>query len=214
MRPCFGRSSARAAIRSWWSNLSADLATLSDLSVADLSPVVHELIDAGIVVESDDRLAFEHDLVRDAIRSSVPAAVRRELDRRGADVLFARGAMPDNARAAALLDAERGGCRRSRLRESDLLCEQRGIPECRDNDELVAGPLGGLSELDIECLARPLDDGPIGEGHVTGEGSGDVGDHCDPVFTSELDRVGVAVHVHVGERGHHRAMASECALLP
>ena len=86
----------------------ADLATLSDLSVADLSPVVRELIDAGILAESDDRLAFEHDLVRDAVRTSVPAAVRRELDRRGADVLLARGALPVEVATQLARSAEPG----------------------------------------------------------------------------------------------------------
>ncbi|MDT4893069.1 MAG: hypothetical protein QOE97_2104 [Pseudonocardiales bacterium] len=86
----------------------ADLATLSDLSVADLSPVVRELIDAGILAENDDRLAFEHDLVRDAVRTSVPAAVRRELDRRGADVLLARGALPVEVATQLARSAEPG----------------------------------------------------------------------------------------------------------
>jgi DNA-binding CsgD family transcriptional regulator len=86
----------------------ADLATLSDLSFADLSPAVRELIDAGILAESDDRLAFEHDLVRDAVRTSVPAAVRRELDRRGADVLLARGALPVEVAIQLARSAEPG----------------------------------------------------------------------------------------------------------
>ena len=86
----------------------ADLATLSDLNVADLSPVVRELIDAGILAESDERLAFEHDLVRDAVRTSVSAAVRRELDRRGADVLLARGALPVEVATQLARSAEPG----------------------------------------------------------------------------------------------------------
>jgi hypothetical protein len=64
------------------------------MNAGQLSPVVRELIDAGIFAESSERLAFEHDLIRDAIRTSVPVAVRRELDRRGADVLLACGALP------------------------------------------------------------------------------------------------------------------------
>jgi DNA-binding CsgD family transcriptional regulator len=86
----------------------ADLATLSDLSVGDLSSVVRELVDAGIMAEADDRLAFEHDLVRDAVRTSVPAAVRRELDRRGADVLLARGALPVEVATQLARSAEPG----------------------------------------------------------------------------------------------------------
>ncbi|HLY33309.1 MAG TPA: AAA family ATPase [Jatrophihabitantaceae bacterium] len=72
----------------------ADLATLSGLPIADLARVVQQLIDAGIFTEYDNRLAFQHDLVRDAVRGSVPLTIRRELDRRGVDVLLARGALP------------------------------------------------------------------------------------------------------------------------
>jgi hypothetical protein len=29
-----------------------------------------------------------------------------------------------------------------------------GVPEGGDDDELVADPLGGLAELDVECLEK------------------------------------------------------------
>jgi DNA-binding CsgD family transcriptional regulator len=72
----------------------ADLASMCDLSVPNLVTPIRILMEADILAESDDRLSFVHDLVRDAVRSSVPVAVRRALDRRGADVLLARGALP------------------------------------------------------------------------------------------------------------------------
>jgi DNA-binding NarL/FixJ family response regulator len=72
----------------------ADLATMSELSVAQLLPMVRVLIDAAILTEYDDRLMFGHDLVRDAVRASVPQTLRRALDRRGADVLLGSGALP------------------------------------------------------------------------------------------------------------------------
>jgi hypothetical protein len=40
-----------------------------------------------------------------------------------------------------------------RLGEADLLALQGGVVEGGDDDELVAVPLGGLTELDVECLA-------------------------------------------------------------
>jgi DNA-binding CsgD family transcriptional regulator/tetratricopeptide (TPR) repeat protein len=71
-----------------------DLATMTDLTVSHLVPVIGTIIDGAIFTEYDDRLMFEHDLVRDAVRRSVPNPVRRALDRQGADVLLARGALP------------------------------------------------------------------------------------------------------------------------
>lgn len=73
---------------------AVDLATMTDQPLTQLVPVIGTLIDAAIFTEYDDRLMFEHDLVRDAVRRSVPRSLRRGLDRRGADVLLARGALP------------------------------------------------------------------------------------------------------------------------
>jgi DNA-binding CsgD family transcriptional regulator len=71
-----------------------DLAEMSRLPVADLLDPVKELVQADIFVESGGRLAFGHDLIREAIRASSPVPVRRALDRQAADVLLARGALP------------------------------------------------------------------------------------------------------------------------
>jgi len=86
----------------------ADLATISDLSIAQLVPAVRALVDAAILTEYDDRLMFGHDLVRDAVRASLPRAVRRALDRRGADVLLARGALPVEVATQLASSAESG----------------------------------------------------------------------------------------------------------
>jgi hypothetical protein len=40
------------------------------------------------------------------------------------------------------------------LSEADLLPVPGGVPEGGDDDELVAVPLGGLAELDVECLEK------------------------------------------------------------
>src|ERR1700759_108521 len=40
------------------------------------------------------------------------------------------------------------------LSEADLLPLPSGVPEGGDDDELVAVPLGGLAELDVECLEK------------------------------------------------------------
>src|SRR6202007_2610551 len=71
-----------------------ELAEMSRLPVADLLDPIKELVQADIFAESGDRLAFGHDLIREAVRASSPVPVRRALDRQAADVLLARGALP------------------------------------------------------------------------------------------------------------------------
>jgi DNA-binding CsgD family transcriptional regulator len=72
----------------------AELAAVSGLSIPELVRPILELVEADILAESGERLAFRHDLIRDAVRASVPAAVRRALDRHGVQVLLAGGALP------------------------------------------------------------------------------------------------------------------------
>ncbi|HEX6526891.1 MAG TPA: LuxR C-terminal-related transcriptional regulator, partial [Streptosporangiaceae bacterium] len=71
-----------------------DLAEMTRMPVAGLLDPIKELVQADIFIESGDRLAFGHDLIREAVRASSPVPVRRELDRQAADVLLARGALP------------------------------------------------------------------------------------------------------------------------
>jgi hypothetical protein len=89
--------------------------------------------------------------------------------------------------------------RTGRLGEADLLRQQRGVPEGGNHDQLVADPLGGLGELDVERLSRRRDYLAVRKDHLPGESSRDVGDHGDPVAASELNRVWVAVHINIGE---------------
>ena len=92
---------------------------------------------------------------------------------------------------------ESSGC----LSQARCRTSERGMrtPERRDDDELVASPLGGLAELDAERFPGRGDYRAIGQGHLTRESPGGVGDHGDPVAAPELGRVRVAVHVHVGK---------------
>ncbi|HEY2299675.1 MAG TPA: LuxR C-terminal-related transcriptional regulator [Jatrophihabitans sp.] len=85
-----------------------DLAAISDVSVPDLLSPVEVLMAADIFAESDDRLSFGHDLIRDAVRASVPNAMRRALDRRGADVLLSRGALSVEVATQLAASAEAG----------------------------------------------------------------------------------------------------------
>ena len=84
------------------------LANMLDRSPATLLGPVEELIDSGVLVESRDRLAFRHDVTREAVRESVPVSARRALDRQAADVLLAAGAAPVEVAAQIAASAEPG----------------------------------------------------------------------------------------------------------
>ncbi len=86
----------------------ADLAKMLDRPPAPLLGPVEELIEAGMLVESGDRLAFRHDVTREAVRESVPVSARRALDRQAADVLLAAGAAPVEVAAQIAASAEPG----------------------------------------------------------------------------------------------------------
>ena len=86
----------------------SQIAAMARIGVADLVDPVREVIDAGIFVEAGGRLAFQHDLAREAVRSAIPGAVRRALDREAADVLLASGALPVEVAAQLAASAEPG----------------------------------------------------------------------------------------------------------
>jgi len=86
----------------------SQVAAMTRLPVADLVDPVREVIDAGIFTEAGGRLAFQHDLAREAARGALPDAVRRALDREAADVLLAGGALPTEVAAQLAASAEPG----------------------------------------------------------------------------------------------------------
>jgi DNA-binding CsgD family transcriptional regulator/tetratricopeptide (TPR) repeat protein len=87
---------------------AADLAAMSGYALAELVAPIQELVQAGILTEVGERLEFGHDLIRAAVRAETPAAVRRALDRQGAAVLLARGALPVEVATQLAASAEPG----------------------------------------------------------------------------------------------------------
>jgi hypothetical protein len=85
-----------------------DLAIMLDRPPARVLGPMEELIDSGMLVESGDRLAFRHDVTREAVRESVPVSARRALDRQAANVLLAAGAAPVEIAAQIAASAEPG----------------------------------------------------------------------------------------------------------
>jgi DNA-binding CsgD family transcriptional regulator len=86
----------------------SDLAAMLDVSPSGLLVPVEELIHADLLVERDDKLCFGHDLIFEAVRTSVPLSVRRALDRQAATVLLAAGALPVEVATQLAASAEPG----------------------------------------------------------------------------------------------------------
>jgi DNA-binding CsgD family transcriptional regulator len=84
------------------------LARMLDRPPSPLLAPIEELIESGVLIESDERFAFGHDITRDAVRASVPVSARRALDRQAADVLLAAGASPVEVATQLAASAEAG----------------------------------------------------------------------------------------------------------
>src|SRR5207244_5544077 len=72
----------------------AELARTLGRPASDLLAPVGELLEANLLIERDEKLAFWHDITREAVRASVPVTARRALDRQAAGVLLEAGALP------------------------------------------------------------------------------------------------------------------------
>lgn len=71
-----------------------ELARTLGRQASDILAPVGELLEADLLVERDEGLAFWHDITREAVRESVPVTARRALDRQAAGVLLEAGALP------------------------------------------------------------------------------------------------------------------------
>jgi DNA-binding CsgD family transcriptional regulator len=85
-----------------------ELARTLGRPASDLLAPVEELLDANLLVERDERLAFWHDITREAVRTSVPTTARRALDRQAAGVLLEAGALPVEVAAQLAASADVG----------------------------------------------------------------------------------------------------------
>ncbi|MGW5421755.1 ATP-binding protein [Streptomyces sp. NPDC003943] len=90
------------------------LAELLGRSSAALITAVRESLDADLLAESGDRLAFRHDLIREAVEAGLPLPLRRALRRQAAglpqgtpaDAAEAEGSAPGEAAEADRLRTE------------------------------------------------------------------------------------------------------------
>ena len=86
----------------------AELALVTGQTPAQLLPALGAAVAAGLLTESGDRLAFRHDLVRDAVYTDLPVAVRKGLHRHAGEVLGAAGAPVERVAGHVALGAEPG----------------------------------------------------------------------------------------------------------
>ena len=85
-----------------------DLAAMTDMSITELITPVNELVQAEILADDGGQLAFRHDIIREAVRGSLSPPIRRAIDRRAAEVLLARGALPVEVATQLVASAEPG----------------------------------------------------------------------------------------------------------
>src|SRR5947209_2376433 len=85
-----------------------ELARTPGRPASDLLAPVREPPEASLLVERDEKLAFWHDITREAVRVSVPVTARRALDRQAAVVLLEAGALPVEIAAQLAASAEFG----------------------------------------------------------------------------------------------------------
>ncbi|ROO86297.1 regulatory LuxR family protein [Actinocorallia herbida] len=94
----------------------AELAGLTGIPADEFAAVAEEAVGAGFLTGAGDLLGFRHELIRQAISETLPAALRRCLRRQAVDVHLAQGgsavdvaadlaesAVPGDRRAVALL---------------------------------------------------------------------------------------------------------------
>ena len=104
---------------------SADeLAALTGMQPAAILGALREALAAGLVTEDGDRLAFRHDLVREAVDASLPRTVRQSLRRQAIDVMLS----PWRAAVGRRGTGHGGGPARGRGRDHDPAAGGRGRP--------------------------------------------------------------------------------------
>lgn len=86
----------------------ADLGVLTGRSSAALWTDLRPAVEAGVLSDDDEHLAFTHDVVHDVLYAELPRAVRRTLHRDTARALAAAGADPGRVSEHLLRGAQRG----------------------------------------------------------------------------------------------------------
>jgi DNA-binding CsgD family transcriptional regulator len=142
------RAARVASVLSRWFSFDL-LADMLDVSSAAVLEPVNELVRADLLTEgADGRLGFRHDLIREAVRDTLPVSALRALHRRAADLMLGQGAAPVEVAGLLAASADHG----DRVAASTLLT--------------AAGTLGTTDpnaavELSRKALAMVRHDDPL-----------------------------------------------------
>lgn len=125
-----------------------DLAIVMGRRPSELLPILAEALQAGVLTESDERLAFRHDLVRESVYADLPVALRKTLHLQAGRELATAGA--DSVRVATqlALGAEPGDIEpitwlRRAAREVAPRSPAIAVALLRRGGELAEPPRGG-----------------------------------------------------------------------
>ena len=84
------------------------LAAMLDRQPASLLAAVGEAVRADLLVEDGEQLRFQHDLLREATRQSLPQSLRRAMERQSASIMLGLGAAPAEVATQLARSAEPG----------------------------------------------------------------------------------------------------------
>ncbi len=174
---------------------SADeLAALTGTTPAAVLGALREAIAAGLVTEDGDRVAFRHDLVREAVDASLPRTVRQSLRRRAIDVMLRHGAPPADV-AELVLDVAQPGdtgaitILRQAAAQTGQVCPTVASALSRRALDLTPTGDPGRGTLTAETLAYLMYAGKAAEAvRLMTAGAGDL---TDPAAEAEA-RLGLA----------------------
>src|SRR5260370_35899466 len=151
---------------------------LNELPSALLAPV-DELLRADLLTEDDGLLAYRHDLIREAVRDTLPPTALRALQRQAVDALLAAGSPPVEVAAQLAASAEPGDRAAVRtlheaaraLGSSDpgaaADLARRALELSRPEDPL-RGPLAAETALLLHAAGR-VEEGKSFADHALGE---------------------------------------------
>lgn len=143
------------------------LAVMLDVAPTALLAPVEELLAADLLAESGGLLGYRHDLIRDAVRDTLPASALRSLQRQAADALLRAGAPPVEVATQLAESAEPGDLAAVRtLREAgrSLAASDPGIAadlirralELTRADDPRRGPLIAETTVLLHASGGPL----------------------------------------------------------
>jgi DNA-binding CsgD family transcriptional regulator len=143
---------------------AGDLARLADRPVSELLPPLRAAQRAGVLAEQGDRLAFRHELIRDALYDDMPVTVRRGLHRQVASASTGERMVEHLRRAAEPGDEQDAAALAAAARELVGRHPGGAVELLRQAIELSADPAARRRELLPELGEAMVAAGLLAEG--------------------------------------------------